>query len=103
MIFQQDNATCHASRATKGFLELHNIPVLECPACSTDLNPIENVWGLLSRNVFKHGRHFETVGQLKRAIQDRSKFGSNDLKSFIKSTPRRLEEVIAMKGDATHY
>ena len=104
MVFQQDNAACHASKSTKQFLKDHNIPVLDWPACSPDLNPIENVWGRLSRNVFKLGRKFEIVGQLKRAIQEEwLKPSPNTLNSFIKSMPRRIQEVIVKRGNVTHY
>lgn len=104
MIFQQDNASCHASVATKDFLDFHNIPVLEWPACSPDLNPIENVWGLLSRKVYCQGRKYDTVKELKLAIQDEwSKLDPNELKSFITSMPKRLQEVISKKGNAINY
>ncbi|KAG3247625.1 hypothetical protein PI124_g7690 [Phytophthora idaei] len=42
-IFQQDNASIHSSRATKSFFEEENVTVMEWPAKSPDLNPIENM------------------------------------------------------------
>ena len=37
----QDNASSHASKKTKEFLELNNIELLDHPSLSPDLNPIE--------------------------------------------------------------
>ncbi|KAG3217115.1 hypothetical protein PC129_g12031 [Phytophthora cactorum] len=63
-IFQQDNASIHSSRATKSFFEEENVTVMEWPAKSPDLNPIENMWGVLARAVYANGRQFETRGSL---------------------------------------
>lgn len=104
VIFQQDNASCHAAKNTKNFLKAHNIPVMDWPACSPDLNPIENAWGILSQAVFAQGRTYENAKQLRKAIIDEwAKITPNILKSLITSMPRRLEEVIMKKGEATHY
>ncbi len=44
-IFQQDLAPAHSAKATSTWFKDHGIPVLNWPANSPDLNPIENLLG----------------------------------------------------------
>ncbi len=50
-IFQQDLAPAHSAKATSTWFKDHGIPVLNWPANSTDLNPIENLWGIVKRKM----------------------------------------------------
>ena len=66
-IFQQDNATIHTAKSAMEYFEAMGIEILSWPARSPDLNPIENVWGWLSNEIYKEGNQFDTVIQLQRA------------------------------------
>ena len=48
---QQDNARLHDPRVVITCTQKYNVDVLDWPACSPDLNPIEHVWDQLCRVV----------------------------------------------------
>ena len=50
-IFQQDLAPENSAKATSTRFKDHGIPVLNWPANSPDLNPIENLWGIAKRKM----------------------------------------------------
>lgn len=103
-IFQQDNASVHASASTRQWLETHNIATLPWPAKSPDLSPIENVWAMLVRAVYREKRQFGTVNELKKAIEEEwNQLDQNKLAELIDTMNKRLIEVISNKGGVTHY
>ena len=44
IIFQQDNASCHKAKVVSDWFEGNNMEVMNWPAHSPDLNPIEYTW-----------------------------------------------------------
>ncbi|GBM48361.1 Transposable element Tc3 transposase [Araneus ventricosus] len=63
--YQQDDAPIH----TNNYLNSKNVTVLVWPPMNPDLNPIENVWGIMSRKVYENGGQFYSVNALKTAIE----------------------------------
>ncbi|GFW42773.1 uncharacterized protein TNCV_473631 [Trichonephila clavipes] len=53
-IFMRDGAPCHTARSIKAFLAEQNIPLLDWPGSSADMNPIESLWELMKRELAKY-------------------------------------------------
>ena len=53
IIFQQDKALVHKSKTIGNLLQENEWKVLEWPAYSPDLKPIENLWAILKQRLQK--------------------------------------------------
>ncbi|KAF0772059.1 hypothetical protein AaE_002360, partial [Aphanomyces astaci] len=103
-VFMQDGASIHTSKYTKSFLDEENVKVFEHPSLSPDLNPIENLWGILARHVYANGRQYMNVEELTVAIKAAwSGIGKPTLEKLIQSMPRRCLAVLEVKGGKTEY
>ena len=67
-VWMHDNATPHSAAATQAYLEGRGIPVLKWPALSPDLNPIENIWGIMSQKLYTNGKSYQNTNELWEAI-----------------------------------
>lgn len=98
-IYQQDNAAIHVSREAIDWFEEKDVPLLPWPARSPDLNPIENLWGILARRVYEGGRQFATMRELEAEVREAwREIQPNTLESLVNSMPNRLIEVVRRNG-----
>ena len=74
------------------------------PSRSPDLNPIENVWGILVRDVYADNRQYQTVEELKTAIMGAwNRLPQETVNRLVESMRDRIFEVIQRSGKVTHY
>lgn len=103
-IFQQDNAPCHTSRSTSAWLARQQVQVLDWPSNSPDLNPIENLWGIMVRQIYADNRSYQTKAELQAAIEQAwADIDEETIANLIGSMQNRLFQVINRNGGPTDY
>ncbi|GFW07626.1 transposable element Tcb2 transposase [Trichonephila clavipes] len=99
-VFMDDNATCHRTLAVQDCLDSEGIQRLVWPARSLDLNPIENVWDALGRQVA--GRNYPPTNKntLIRALTEEwDKLPQQLLDNVVQSMVRRVKCCITLHVD----
>lgn len=99
-----DNARPHVARIVTGYLREVGIPVMQWPANSPDLNPIEHLWDQIKRKVRARNPVPETLDQLEAALTEEwEQTPQDDIKKLIRSLNRRMAAVIKARGGNTPY
>ncbi len=101
-IFQQDFAPAHTAKGTKSWFNDHGVTVLDWPVNLPDLNPIENIWGIVKRKM--RDTRPNNADDLKAAIKATwASITPEQCHRLIASMPRRIDAVIHAKGGPTKY
>jgi transposase len=100
LTFQQDNAKPHSADNVKEWFLNNHVNVMEWPSYSPDLNPIENLWGILQDRLYDDNHLLETADDVWKKAQS---IWYKDLNVYIedlyKSMPFRIEEVLERNGN----
>ncbi len=105
-IFQQDLAPVHTAKSTNNWFNDHSVGVLDWPANSPDLNPIENLRGIIKRKMRNKTRDQKIMrwDELKATVKEPwASIPPQQCHKLITSMPRRIEAVIKAKGAPTKY
>ncbi len=89
-------------KVTKSWFNDHGVTVLDWPANSPDLNPIENLWGIVKRKM--RDTRPNNADELKATVKETwASIAPQQCHKLITSMPRRIEAVIKAKGAPTKY
>jgi hypothetical protein len=81
-----------------------NVRVLPWPALSPDLNPIENLWGVMTQRVFGHGKQYFSGFELKEAVLEAwDAVTLDECLKLVGSMPKRCKMVVEGKGKPVDY
>ena len=69
-IFQQDNAAVYIASITKKYLLKQKIRPLDHQVYPPDVNPIENLCGLIDVKIYEGERQNTAISELENAILD---------------------------------
>jgi hypothetical protein len=109
-IFQQDNDPKHCARLTVELLENRCPQVLDWPSYSPDLNPIEDLWSIIKRNVEKKVNIMisekKSITQevfISTIVEEWEAIDRSLCLNLANSMPKRIELVIANEGRTIDY
>jgi len=77
----QDNFSVHTAKEVMKWIGDNNVNLIDFPALSPDLNPMM-LWAQLTNNIYRNGRGFENITQLKASIiQEWNNLTKTDIKN----------------------
>ena len=103
-IFMQENAPCHTSKLTKGWLDQQKILTMKWPLYSPDLNPIEHIWAWIKAHLHKKKCYITNYSDLEREIRELwSEVDGAMLERLFQSMPRIMAAVIDARERSVRY
>ncbi|KAH8026809.1 hypothetical protein HPB51_025017 [Rhipicephalus microplus] len=100
-VYQHDRSPIHTARSVKFLLEGLAVRTLEWPPVGADLNPIEDVWGLVKRRLAARNLGSSMKETLFAAIREEweaLRSHSEIVAALYNSMPSRGAQVIAADG-----
>ena len=102
--FMHDHASVHTAHKVTRWFQGKKYTLVTWPGNSPDLNPIENLWSIIKKKVFREGKNLSlpVLQATIRHVWDRE-IPRTHILNLVDSMPRRIRNVIDAKGAMTKY
>jgi len=98
-IFQHDNSSVHTAKIVKRFLSRSKIKVLDWPANSPDISPIERVWGYIDKQLNHCDAPPKNKDELFARIEDIwNNLPPNYLNELYRELPEKIQMLVKTNG-----
>ena len=103
-VYVQDNAPPHTARDSVAFLDQQDVEVMDWPARSPDMNPIDHVWDQMSVWIWDMDDPPSTVAELNNAVcQAWAAVWPGRLRTLVESMPHPVRALLVARGRHTRY
>ena len=104
VIFQHDNDPKHTAKSVTQYLSEQEFRVMNWPAQSPDLNPIENCWSYVKQKLYSYPKPASGLIELwERMEEEWEKIPKEYIENLYLSMNRRMKACIKAKGYWTKY
>ena len=91
-VFQHDRAPVHTEGIVGKWLDNNNVPLMDWPAQSPDLNPIERIWDLLEGRFRARPHQLKSIPLLISALREEwAAISQETCRQLIESIPARVQ------------
>ena len=101
-VYVQDNAPHYTARDTAAFLDQQDAEVMDWPARSPNMNPIERVWDQMAVWIRDIEDPPSTIAELNNAVRQAwTAVRPGRVRTLVDSMPRCVRALLAARGGHT--
>lgn len=103
-VYGNNNARAHGAAAVRECLDAEGVQQVPWPACSPDMNPIEQAWDASGRALNEGDDILQSLQESARDVTaEWDALHTDGINKLVDSMPQRLDALIRVRGGHPQY